>query len=131
MSDKCTTTKTWQHGSCHCKKIKFKVFIKNNLKIYNCNCSICFIKQNHNFLVDKRDFQFISGQDYLSTYKFNTKQAVHNFCKICGVQIFNVARLDGNCVGVRIYCMENYGPGVVESERLVVEFEDFDGRAWE
>ncbi|PIO61116.1 hypothetical protein TELCIR_17369, partial [Teladorsagia circumcincta] len=35
---------------------------------------------------------FAQGEEYLTTYTFNTHRAKHKFCSICGVQSFYVPR---------------------------------------
>ena len=75
-------------GSCHCKAVQFEVESPSDLVVFKCNCSICHIKQNHHFIIPERNFTLISGAEFLTEYRFNTRVAVHLFCKICGVQSF-------------------------------------------
>ena len=44
-------------------------------------------------------FMIVQGEDQLSTYTFNTHQAKHTFCKICGVQSFYIPRSNQDGVG--------------------------------
>ncbi len=113
-------------GGCHCKKIRFEVIGEKNLKVFKCNCSVCSMKQNHHFIVKDRqqDFKILSGEEYLSTYTFNTKIAQHKFCKECGVQSFYYPRSNPHGVAITIYCLDDY-------ETVSYTIIDFDGRNWE
>ena len=127
---------TWQTGSCHCRKIKFKCNIPKTVDVYKCNCSICWMRQNHHFVVTKENFQLIkesvvSSDSEPTNYKFNTNQATHKFCKFCGVQCYYIPRSNQDGFGVTIYCMDNYQPNTAEEEKIKVIWHDFDGQNWE
>ena len=79
-------------GGCHCGAIRFQVLAPKRLHVYNCNCSVCHKKQNKHFIVPKSKFTLLQGEEYLTTYTFNTHQAKHTFCKTCGVQSFYTPR---------------------------------------
>ena len=79
-------------GGCHCGAIRFQVLAPKRLHVYNCNCSVCHKKQNKHFIVPKSKFTLLQGEQYLTTYTFNTHQAKHTFCKTCGVQSFYTPR---------------------------------------
>ena len=34
------------NGSCHCKKVQFKVRSTKHLVVWDCDCSICYMKKN-------------------------------------------------------------------------------------
>ncbi len=111
-------------GSCHCGLIKFEVEASANLRVFRCNCSICRKKQNHHFIVPKQQFVLLTGEDYLTTYTFNTHQAQHLFCRQCGVESFYVPRSNPNCYGVMPHCIDS---PTIQS----IEYVDFDGENWE
>ncbi|KAK6050605.1 S-(hydroxymethyl)glutathione synthase [Cooperia oncophora] len=66
----------------------------------------------------------IHGEDYLTTYTFNTNQAKHKFCRICGVQSFYVPRSNPDSIGIMPHCIDS--PTIKE-----LRFSEFDGRNWE
>ncbi|KAK6180033.1 hypothetical protein SNE40_012254 [Patella caerulea] len=111
-------------GGCHCGAVRFKVLAPRDLNVLSCNCSICKMKQNVHFVVPSSKFTLLQGQDSLTLYQFNTKQAKHQFCKICGVQSFYTPRSNPDGVGITHYCLD---PGTVDS----VNVECFDGENWE
>ena len=113
-------------GNCHCNAIKFKCTVPKVVSVYRCNCTICEMKQNHLFVSQKKDFQWLSGQDKVTTYQFGEKIAIHMFCRVCGVQAFYQPRSNPDCYGVTIYCVRDYDE-VFEK----VEWKDFDGKNWE
>ncbi len=45
----------------------------------------------------------IQGNEYLTSYEFNTMQAKHLFCKICGVQSFYQPRSNSDGWGIIIF----------------------------
>ena len=50
----------------------------------------------------------IQGNEYLTTYEFNTMQAKHLFCKICGVQSFYQPRSNSDGWGIIIFLLKMY-----------------------
>ena len=78
-------------GSCHCQAVTFFFRAPKHLTIWDCNCSVCFMKKNAHVVVPQSDFKLLTGQDSLSVYTFNTQVAKHFFCKRCGVQSFYVS----------------------------------------
>lgn len=77
-------------GSCHCKAVTFSFKAPEHLTIWDCNCSVCFMKKNSHVVISQSAFQLKTGQDALTLYTFNTHVAKHYFCKHCGVQAFYV-----------------------------------------
>ena len=91
-------------GNCHCKSIQFTVKAPKHLVVWDCNCSVCYMKNNWHFIVPERCFTLTSGADNLTEYTFNTRTAKHMFCKHCGVQAFYRPRSnpDGSVVFIFI-----------------------------
>ncbi|KAK6012236.1 S-(hydroxymethyl)glutathione synthase [Ostertagia ostertagi] len=67
---------------------------------------------------------FFQGGEHLITYTFNTHQAKHKFCRICGVQSFYVPRSNPDSIGIMPHCIDS--PTVKE-----LRFTAFDGEHWE
>ncbi|XP_066552291.1 centromere protein V [Amia ocellicauda] len=111
-------------GGCHCGTVRFEVRSCADLRVFNCNCSICTKKQNRHFIVPASQFKLLQGVDNLTTYTFNTHNAKHTFCKTCGVQSFYCPRSNPDGFGVAPHCLD---PGTVRS----VTVEDFNGEKWE
>lgn len=111
-------------GGCHCGQVAFEVFAPADLYLYDCNCSICNKKQNRHFIVPKERFKLLKGSEYLTVYTFNTHQAKHMFCRVCGVQSFYQPRSNPDGYGVMPHCLD---AGTVKS----VTVESFDGENWE
>ncbi|XP_057300197.1 centromere protein V-like [Hydractinia symbiolongicarpus] len=112
------------HGGCHCGKIKYQVVASSILECVNCNCSVCYKKQNIHFIVPKDNFKLLQGKDDITTYTFNTHQAKHTFCKVCGVQSFYFPRSNPDGVGVMPHCLDQ---DTVKEIKIL----DFDGQNWE
>jgi len=50
---------TWQSGGCHCGRIRFRCRVPEVLDVYKCNCSICWMRQNHHFVVTLDNFEIL------------------------------------------------------------------------
>lgn len=111
-------------GGCHCGAVKFELLAPAHLKVIDCNCSVCRKKQNRHFIISSRDFNLLTGQDFLTTYTFNTNTAQHKFCKKCGVQSFYHPRSNPDGVAVMPHCLDSPRP-------ISVTVENFDGNNWE
>jgi hypothetical protein len=110
-------------GSCHCGRVRFRV-TADLTGVTECNCSICIKKGFLHLIVAPERFELISGEDDLTTYRFNTKTAEHTFCKVCGVHGFYVPRSDPDKIDVNVRCLD----GIDLSS---ISVDPFDGRNWE
>ena len=67
---------------------------------------------------------FLQGEEFLTCYTYNTHQAKHMFCRVCGVQSFYTPRSNPDGKAVTIYCLDH---GTVLSTTVTF----FDGKNWE
>jgi len=113
------------HGSCHCGLVQFTV--KTTIdKVVSCNCSICTKKGVLHHRVTPESFSLLKGDNILSRYQFDTKEAKHYFCKACGIQPFCNPRAAPDMFSVNIRCLYDFD---LEAEKYDVI--KFDGRNWE
>jgi hypothetical protein len=110
-------------GSCHCRAITFEVEASENIEADYCNCSICSKSGFLHLIVPLGDFKILSGKDLLSTYTFNTDEAKHTFCRVCGIKPFYTPRSNPDGIDVNINCLD--------TKPVSVNVTDFDGRHWE
>jgi hypothetical protein len=110
-------------GGCHCGRVRFRV--EDDLsRVTDCNCSICTKKGYLHLIVPRACFELLRGQDALTTYRFNTGVAQHNFCSTCGVHSFYVPRSDPDKIDVNVRCLDGVDLASLRIGR-------FDGRNWE
>ncbi len=110
-------------GGCHCGAVRFRVKAKT-LEAVDCNCSICTMKGFVHLIVPREDFELLSGKDSLTTYRFNTGVAKHQFCNTCGVHAFYEPRSHPGFIDVNVRCLD--GDAI---SRFTIK--PFDGRHWE
>ena len=55
---------------------------------------------------EENDLVILSGEDYLSKYRFNTNIAQHYFCKNCGIYTFHKMRKLPDKFGVNAGCLD-------------------------
>jgi len=111
-------------GGCHCGAVRFEVELPPAFDAEDCNCSICAMSGNIHVIVPAARFRLLRGGDALSEYTFNTHQAKHLFCKICGVKSFYIPRSNPDGYGVTWRCLDNW-------QELDANVEPFDGQNWE
>jgi hypothetical protein len=66
----------------------------------------------------------LKGEEYLTTYRFNTGVAKHTFCKTCGIKPFYIPRSNPDGFSVNVRCLDQSGI-------KKVTIEQFDGKNWE
>lgn len=54
--------------------------------------------------------EILSGREFLTEYRFNSKQAVHYFCSKCGIYTFHQRRSNPNQYGVNVACLDGISP---------------------
>jgi hypothetical protein len=111
-------------GGCHCGAVAFEVSAPAVIEVLECNCSVCVKTGYLHLIVDRAKFQLIRGADKLLEYRFNTNQAQHFFCRVCGIKSFYVPRSHPEGLSVHARCIE---PGTVT--QLILR--PYDGRNWE
>jgi hypothetical protein len=112
----------WEEGGCHCGAVRFRVRLREHRAIA-CNCSICARKGFVNLIVAPEDFELLCGEDQLSSYRFNTRQAEHRFCNVCGIHPFSRPRSHAGAYDINARCLDSG----IEGWQIDV----FDGRNWE
>ena len=75
-------------------------------RVTECNCSICTKKGFLHLIVPPEQFELLSGDDALTTYRFNTGTAQHTFCSTCGIHPFYVPRSDPDKIDVNVRCLD-------------------------
>lgn len=110
-------------GSCHCGRVAFRV--RGDLALATrCNCSMCTKKGFIHLIVEPAQFELISGENELTSYRFNTGVAEHRFCRHCGIHPFYTPRSDPDKVDVNVRCLNEVDPAKLEPAL-------FDGAHWE
>jgi len=110
-------------GGCHCGRVRFRVTADLD-GVAECNCSICSKKGFLHLIVPREQFDLVSGQDDLATYRFNTGVAEHTFCRVCGIHAFYVPRSDPDKIDVNVRCLDGVDLSALAIKR-------FDGKNWE
>ncbi|MBO6555013.1 MAG: GFA family protein [Pseudomonadales bacterium] len=115
---------TIHNGACHCGRVRFEFESEPDVKIHECNCSICYRVGFQHLIIPARSFNLLTDWDELALYTFNTELAKHYFCKTCGVKPFYVPRSNPDGISVNFRC-------VGQSSFGHVTYEPFDGQNWE
>jgi len=110
-------------GSCHCGAVKFEVEAAKKVVCQDCNCSICSKSGFLHLIVPKSKFKLLQGENHLTTYTFDSAEAKHKFCKICGIKSFYIPRSNPDGYDINVRCLEP------QPEELIIE--SFDGKNWE
>ncbi|MBI1194885.1 MAG: GFA family protein [Gammaproteobacteria bacterium] len=110
-------------GSCHCGAIRFEVEAPEVIDADHCNCSICTKSGFLHLIVLLGKFRLLSGEEYISTYTFNTGVAKHTFCRVCGIKPFYTPRSNPDGIDVNVNCLD--------TPPVAVRITEFDGRNWE
>lgn len=74
-------------GGCHCGAVRYSVDMEIK-SVVSCNCSLCSKRGWLLAFTTPEHFRLESGEDTLTTYRFNKHVVNHQFCKICGQQSF-------------------------------------------
>jgi len=130
-------------GGCHCGAIKFKVEAPEEVVCQDCNCSICTMSAYLHLIVPKSKFTLLEGhglqdnrlqgngsqsdrlqgENNLTTYTFDSAEAKHLFCKICGIKSFYIPRSNRDGFDINVRCLEP------QPTKITIEL--FDGKNWE
>jgi len=112
----------WFTGGCHCGNVRFKVLIEEFAAL-ECNCSVCAKKGFINLITPAENFVLLKGEEHLSSYRFNTREADHRFCATCGIHPFSRPRSHPGSFDVNARCLDD--------GFSFLKLTPFDGQNWE
>lgn len=101
-------------GSCHCGAVVFEVDLDGVFEnLRRCNCSLCRRKGAVMASVPLERLRIVSGEDKLTLYQWNTRQARHYFCSVCGIYTHHQRRSKPTEYGFNVACIEGVDPGAL------------------
>lgn len=109
-------------AQCHCGSVKFKVTLSDGLNTARrCNCSYCRMRGAIAVSAPLSGIEIIEGKDKLTEYRFNTRQAAHFFCSMCGIYTFHQRRSNPEQYGVNVACLEGVSPFDFETVNVMMD----------
>lgn len=102
---------TEYNAACHCGTVRFRVKLAGGLSTARrCTCSLCRMRGAVVVSAELGDIHFVSGQDNLTLYQFNTRTAKHYFCRTCGIYTHHQRRSNPSQYGINVACLEGVSP---------------------
>lgn len=99
------------NAQCHCGAVAFTVALADGFStIRRCNCSYCRMRGAVAVSAPLAGITVLRGQDKLTEYRFNTREAIHYFCSVCGIYTFHQRRSSPDLYGVNVACLEGVSP---------------------
>ena len=96
-------------GSCHCAGVRFEIDTDQPLgPFFRCNCSLCSRKGAVMGAAPRDSLRVTQGAELIGTYAWNTHEAQHHFCKVCGIYTHHVMRGETATVGLNMACIEGF-----------------------
>jgi len=111
-------------GGCHCGAVRFQFEAPKAVDVTDCDCSLCAMTGYEHVFVPQADLRFLSGEDQLTEYRFNTGQAVHMFCQTCGIKPLYRPRSHPEAWSVNLRCVD---AGTLSIAKRI----PFEGSEWE
>jgi len=103
-------------ASCHCGSVELEVDLPDGIvNPRRCDCSICRRKGTVVASVPLSAVKIVKGEDVLSLYQFDTKEARHYFCSICGIYTHHKRRSNPDQYGINTGCLEGVNPFLIEN----------------
>ena len=100
-----------KYAQCHCGAVKFTVELTDEFNtIRRCNCSFCRMRGAIAVSAPLSGINIYVGKDKLTEYRFNTGQAIHYFCSVCGIYTFHQRRSNPEQFGVNVACFDGISP---------------------
>jgi hypothetical protein len=96
---------------CHCGAVEFSVELSDGFNtVRRCNCSFCRMRGAVAVSAELSGITVTKGKDKLTEYRFNTGEAAHYFCSVCGIYTFHQRRSNPRQYGVNVACIEGVSP---------------------
>jgi hypothetical protein len=114
-----TPIKPVHKSTCHCGAVELDIRLPDGIvDPRRCNCSICRRKGTVVGSVLLSDITIVKGEDKLSLYQFDTKEAKHYFCCVCGIYTHHKRRSNPDQYGINLGCLENVDPNLIQGVKI-------------
>ena len=101
--------------TCHCGAVELEINLPDGIvDARRCNCSICRRKGAIVGSIPLSGLKIVSGEDKLMLYQFDSKEAEHYFCSICGIYTHHRRRSNPDQYGINLGCLEGVDPASIE-----------------
>ena len=98
-------------GACHCGAVRFTVTLAEGLEQpRRCNCSFCRMRGAVVVSARREDLRITSSNNALRLYQFNTRQAEHYFCSVCGIYTHHRRRSNPDQISINVACLAGVSP---------------------
>ena len=105
------TKKQILKGKCHCGAVKLSIVLSDDFNTARrCTCSMCRMRGAVAVSSDVGGIEILSGEDALTLYQFNKKEAKHYFCSKCGIYTHHQRRSNPNQYGVNVAIIDGISP---------------------
>jgi len=106
-------------ASCHCGAVVLELALPKGIaEPRRCDCSICRRKGAVVASVPLAGLRVIEGEEHLREYRFNTNQARHFFCSICGIYTHHQRRSNPEQYGYNVGCLEGINPFKIQNVQV-------------
>lgn len=98
-------------GACHCGAVRFAVSLSDGFEtIRRCTCSYCRMRGAVVVMAEPGGVTILQGEEFLTSYRFNTGTAEHFFCSRCGIYTHHQRRSAPGLHAVNVACLEGVSP---------------------
>jgi len=102
-------------STCHCGAVELEIHLPDGIvDPHRCNCSICRRKGAIVASVPLSGLKVAKGEEKLNLYQFDTKEAEHYFCSVCGIYTHHKRRSNPNQYGFNLACLEGVDPNLIQ-----------------
>ena len=110
-----TTIKPRHRLRCHCAAVEIELDLPQGVvDPRHCNCSLCRRKGAVMASVPLAGLRILSGEEKLRLYQFDTREAEHYFCSVCGIYTHHQRRSNPHEFGYNVGCLDGVDPFLIE-----------------
>lgn len=110
-----TTINPKHKATCHCGAVELEIDLPDGIvDPRRCDCSICRRKGTVVASVRLSGIKIVKGKDVLSLYQFDTKEAKHYFCSVCGIYTHHQRRSNPDQYGINVGCLDEVNPFLIK-----------------
>lgn len=101
---------------CHCGAVEIELDLPDGVvDPRRCDCSICRRKGAVMASVPLAALKLLRGEQALRLYQFDTREAEHYFCSVCGIYTHHRRRSNPHQFGYNVGCLVGVDPLLIEN----------------